>query len=227
MKIAVLGTGVVGQAIGAKLADLGHEVMIGTRDAAETLARQAPGQYGQPPFSAWLQQHPGVRLGSYAEAAAHGEVVVNATNGMGSLDALRQAGEANLNGKVLIDISNPLDFSHGMPPSLFVSNTDSLAEQIQRAFPRARVVKTLNTVTASLMVDPGQVAGGEHTIFLSGNDPAAKAQVAGWLATWFGWKHILDLGDISTARGVEMYLPLWLRLWGALGSGMLNIRVVS
>jgi predicted dinucleotide-binding enzyme len=227
MKIGILGTGVVGQTIGAKLAELGNDVVIGTRDLSKTLASKEPGRYGQPPFSAWLEQNPAVRVGSFAEAAQHGEVVINATNGMGSLESLRLAGEANLNGKVLVDISNPLDFSQGMPPSLSVCNTDSLSEQIQRAFPELKVVKTLNTVTASLMVNPRQLAGGEHHVFLSGNDAGAKAQVAGWLADWFGWEHILDLGDITTARGTEMYLPLWLHLWGALGTGMLNIRVVQ
>lgn len=227
MNIGIFGTGVVGQTIAGKLAELGHVVMIGTREAAQTMARSESGPFGQPPFSAWIKQNPVVRLGSYVEAARHGEVVINATSGTGSLDALRQAGDNNLSGKILIDIANPLDFSRGMPPSLTVSNTDSLGEQIQREFPQVKVVKTLNTVTASLMVDPGQLANGEHHIFLSGNDPAAKAQVAEWLAIWFGWKHILDLGDITTARGTEMYLPLWLRLWGALGTGMLNVRVVS
>ena len=154
-------------------------------------------------------------------------MVINATNGMGSLDALRQASETNLNSKILMDISNPLDFSHGMPPTLFISNTDSLGEQVQRTFPQLKVVKTLNTMTSSLMVNPSLVADGEHTVFLSGNDSSAKSQVAGWLADWFGWKHIMDLGDITTARGVEMYLPLWLRLWGTLGTGMLNVHVVS
>ncbi len=151
----------------------------------------------------------------------------NATNGMGSLEALKLAGESNLNGKILVDISNPLDFSKGMPPSLSVCNTDSLGEQIQRAFPAVKVVKTLNTVTASLMVNPRQLADGDHHVFVSGNDAGAKAQVTDLLKTWFGWKHVIDLGDITTARGTEMYLPLWLRLWGALGTGMLNIKVVS
>jgi predicted dinucleotide-binding enzyme len=145
---------------------------------------------------------------------------------MGSLDALHRSGEANLNGKILIDISNPLDFSKGMPPSLSVCNTDSLGEQIQRKFPEVKVVKTLNTVTASLMVNARQLADGEHHIFLSGDDSTAKSQVSEWLMSWFGWKHILDLGDITTARGPEMYLPLWLRLWGELGTGVLNIQVV-
>lgn len=227
MKIAVLGTGVVGQTIAAKLAEIGHAVTIGTRYPEETRARTEPGSYGQPSFSAWLAQNSGVQLGSFEEAARFGEVVFNATNGMGSLEALRQVGEANLNGKILIDIANPLDFSRGMPPTLSVSNTDSLSEQIQRSFPQVKVVKTLNTVTASLMVNPGLVGNGEHTIFVSGNDPAAKGLVRDWLANWFGWKDILDLGDITTARGVEMYLPLWLGLWGSMGTGMLNIKVVK
>ena len=227
MKFGVLGTGVVGQTLSAKLAQLGHGVMVGTRDVGKPIARSDPDPYGQPPFSAWLKQNPGVKVGGYAEAAKHGELMINATNGMGSLEALRQAGELNLRGKILLDISNPLDFSKGMPPFLSVCNTDSLGEQIQRAFPEAKVVKTLNTVTAGLMVNPRQIADGEHHIFLSGDDPAAKTQVTGWLAEWFGWKHILDLGDITTSRGTEMYLPLWLRLWGALGTGMLNVRIVK
>jgi predicted dinucleotide-binding enzyme len=227
MKIGVLGTSMVGQSMGGKLAALGHDVMIGTRDVANTLARTEPHPYGFPPFSVWQQEHPQVKLGIFAEAAAHGELVVNATNGTASLAALKLAGEANLNGKILVDIANPLDFSKGMPPTLSVCNTDSLGEQIQRAFPQVKVVKTLNTVTASLMVNPRQLADGDHHIFVSGNDAEAKAQVINWLTTWFGWKQIIDLGDITTARGTEMYLPLWLRLWGALSTGMFNLKVVQ
>ena len=227
MKIGILGTGGVGQTLASKLAGLGHEVMMGTRDAAKTMANTASGPRGQPPFSAWLKQNPIVRLGDYAEAARHGEIVINATNGTGSLAALRQAGSNNLNGKILLDVANPLDFSKGMPPTLSVCNTDSLGEQIQREYPYVKVVKTLNTVTAGVMVNPRQVADGDHTLFVSGNDPEAKAQVVAWLTTWFGWRHIIDLGDITTARGAEMYLPVWLRLLGALGNGMFNIKVVT
>jgi len=227
MKIGVLGTSMVGQAISGKLAELGHDVMVGTRDVAQTLARTDPHPYGFPPFSVWHQQQPKVRLGTFAEAAAHGEMVINATNGTATLAALRSAGEAHLNGKVLIDIANPLDFSQGNPPSLSVSNTDSLGEQIQRAYPNVKVVKTLNTVTAFLMVNPALVGNGDHTIFVSGNDAAAKAQVTEWLKGWFGWKDVIDLGDITNARGTEMYLPIWLRLWGALGTGMFNVKIVK
>jgi predicted dinucleotide-binding enzyme len=150
---------------------------------------------------------------------------VNATNGAGSLEALRLAGEHNLDGKILMDISNPLDFSHGMPPSLFVSNTDSLAEQIQRAFPGAWVVKTLNTVTGAVMVDPARVGGGEHTMFVSGDDAGAKTEVTNLLRA-FGWKDVMDLGGIQAARGMEMALPLWLAIVTASNDPMFNFSIL-
>jgi len=224
MRIAVLGTGPVGQAVAAGLAGLGHQVTVGTRDVEATMARTEPDMFGNPPFRQWRQQHPGIGAGTLADAAAGAELVVNATNGTGSVAALEAAGEENLAGKVLIDIANLLDFSRGMPPSLLVSDTDSLAEQIQRRFPAARVVKTLNTVNAYLMVDPGQLAGGDHTVFVCGDDAAAKAQVTGLLRS-FGWSDVIDLGDITTARGPEMYVSLWLRIYG-LGSPMFNIKVI-
>jgi predicted dinucleotide-binding enzyme len=199
--------------------------MIGTRDPQETLSRTDPDQHGNPPFSAWQQEHPEVKLGTFGEAAAHGEMVVNATAGALSLEALKQAGEENLNGKILIDISNPLDFSKGMPPTLSVSNTDSLGEQIQRRFPEARVVKTLHTMNAYLMVDPTQLAGADHTVFVCGDDAEAKATVTE-LLRGFGWTDIIDLGDITTARGTEMLLPVWLRLFGALQKPIFNFKIV-
>ena len=227
MKIAILGTGIVGRTLSAKLAELGHNVMAGTRDVANTLGRTEPHPYGFPAYSVWQTQHPAVKLGTFTDAAQHGDIVINATSGMVSLDALHMAGEANLNDKILIDVSNPLDFSQGMPPTLSVCNTDSLGEQIQRAFPQVKVVKTLNTVTAPLMVNPGLVANGHHSLFLCGNDEAAKTQVSGWLKDWFGWQDVIDLGDIMNARATEMYLPIWVRLWGALGTGMFNVQVVK
>ncbi|HRF96494.1 MAG TPA: NAD(P)-binding domain-containing protein [Aggregatilineales bacterium] len=227
MKIGILGTGGVGQTFALKLTEIGHSVMIGTRDVSATLANTTPDGYGNPPFSAWHKANPAIQLGSFSQAAAHGEVIINATNGYGSIPALEVAGEANLNGKILMDISNPLDFSKGMPPSLFVSNTDSLAEQIQARFPSVKVVKTLNTLTSVLMVNPSALADGDHHIFVSGNDADAKNTVVGYLKTWFGWKHVIDLGDITTARGTEMLLPIWLRLWGSLGTGMFNFKVVQ
>jgi predicted dinucleotide-binding enzyme len=227
MKIGILGTGGVGQTFALKLTEMGHAVMIGTRDVSATLANTTPDGYGNPPFSAWHKANPAIQLGTFAQAAAHGEVIINATNGYGSIPALEAAGESNLNGKILMDISNPLDFSKGMPPSLFVSNTDSLAEQIQARFPSVKVVKTLNTLTSVLMVNPSALADGDHHIFVSGNDADAKNTVVGYLKTWFGWKHVIDLGDITTARGTEMLLPIWLRLWGSLGTGMFNFKIVQ
>ena len=225
MNIGILGTGVVGQTLAAKLVELGHTVMIGTRDVAGTLARSENDMYGNPPFRVWQQNHSQIMLGTFAAAAAHGMLIIHATNGAAALDILNQAGAANLDGKTLIDISNPLDFSQGMPPTLFVKDTDSLGGRIQRAFPNARVVKTLNTLTAYLMVAPQQLAGGDHTLFLSGNDAAAKSEAAELLRT-FGWQDIIDLGDISTARATEMLLPVWLRLYGALQTPMFNLKVV-
>ena len=225
MRVAVMGTGGVGQTLAAKMASLGHEVMIGARNVQAALDRKEAG-YGAMVFSEWHAEHPDVKVGTFADAAAHAEIVFNATAGMASLDALRAAGAKNLDGKVLIDVANPLDFSKGMPPTLSVCNTDSLAEQIQRAFPGAKVVKTLNTVNSGVMVDPSQVAGCDHHIFVSGNDEGAKADVTQILKDWFGWKHVLDLGDITAARGQEMLLALWLRLSMTLQSPMVSIKVV-
>jgi predicted dinucleotide-binding enzyme len=225
MKIGIIGTGMVGRSLGARLVELGHDVMIGTREPARTSARTEPDSFGNPSFHEWHAKHPGVRLGTLKEAASHGEFVVNATKGTASIEALKAAGEENLSGKILIDVANTLDFSQGMPPSLAVCNTDSLGEQIQRSFPKAKVVKTLNTVNALLMTHPAQVAGGDHTIFMSGNDPGAKAMV-GELLQSFGWRNVIDLGDITTARGTEMLLPLWVRLMGAFQSPMFNFKIV-
>jgi predicted dinucleotide-binding enzyme len=224
MKIAVLGTGTVGRTIAARLAEIGHDVTIGTRKPDDTMAASASVHTGSSTFSDWQQVHPSVRLATFADAAQNGIIVVNATSGANSLAVLTSAGEANLSGKVLIDVANPLDFSGGAA-SLSVSNTDSLAEQIQRAYPSTKVVKTLNTLNAVLMVRPAQLANGDHTIFVCGNDAAAKATVIGLLES-FGWKDILDLGDITAARGAEMWLPLWLRLMRALGTPAFNLKIV-
>ncbi|MEH1167150.1 NAD(P)-binding domain-containing protein [Micromonospora sp. CPCC 205539] len=216
MRIAVLGTGSVGRTIAARSAELGHQVTIGTRDVAATRAGE---------HATWAAQHPEVGLATLAEAAAAAELVVNATNGNGSLPALAAAGAANLAGKVLLDIANPLDFSAGFPPTLSMLNTDSLAERIQREFPEAKVVKSLNTLTAELMVRPRQLVEGAHTVFVSGDDAEAKRIVTGLLVS-FGHADVIDLGDLSTARGTEMLLPLWLRLYGRLGTDIFNVKVV-
>jgi predicted dinucleotide-binding enzyme len=227
MKIGILGTGMVAQALAGKLVSLDHQVMIGTRDVARTLQRTEKDAFGNPPFSEWHRNISGVKLEDFSQAAAFGELVINATAGSASLAALEIAGTSHLNGKILIDVTNPLDFSQGMPPSLIVCNTDSLGEQIQRSFPDVKVVKTLNTMNAYLMVNPDQVGNGDHHIFVSGDDQAAKDEVIGYLKEWFGWKHVIDLGDITTARGTEMILPLWVRLMGTLQTPMFNFKIVK
>ena len=215
MKHAVLGTGMVGTTIATKLVEKGHEVRMGSRDATSEKA------------SAWAKKA-GSRAsqGSFADAAAFGEVVWNCTKGEGSLAALKAAGAANLKGKLLLDVSNPLDFSKGMPPSLFVSNTDSLGERIQREFPEAKVVKTLNTLNCVLMVEPGKLAGGDHDVFVCGNDAGAKERATAILKGDFGWKRVIDLGDVTQSRGTESWLALWIRLYGALGTGDFNLKIV-
>jgi 8-hydroxy-5-deazaflavin:NADPH oxidoreductase len=225
MKIGILGTGAVGQTYADKLSGRGHAVMIGTRDVAETMARDKPDGFGNPPFHVWREQHPGVAVGSFAEAARHGEIVIEALSGAAVLDVAGALAE-ELAGKILIDVSNALDFSKGFPPTLAVCNTDSLGEQLQRELPRTKVVKTLSTVNASVMVDPGSVGGGDHTAFVSGNDAAAKAEVTRAIREWFGWQDVIDLGDITTARGPEMLLPIWLRLMQSLGTAAFGFKIV-
>jgi len=224
MKIAVLGTGMVGRTIAGALAGLGHDVVIGTRDPQATLARAEPDLMGTAPFAQWHAENSEISLVPFADAAADAELIVNATNGSGSLAALAAVGTGNLAGKVIMDIANPLDFSQGMPPSLNPVNTNSLGEEIQRAFPQSRVVKTLNTMNASVMVDPARVAGGDHSVFVSGDDADAKAAVTEILKG-LGHRDVIDLGDITSARGSEMLLPIWLRLWGALGTGEFNFKI--
>jgi predicted dinucleotide-binding enzyme len=224
MNIAVLGTGSVGRAIAGRLRELGHDVVVGTRDPQATLARSGPDAMGTAPFATWHADHPDVALATYADAAAGAGLVVNATNGSAALEVLGLAGAGNLAGKPLVDISNPLDFSQGFPPTLFVKDTDSLGEQVQRAFPEARVVKTLNTLTAELMVHPDGLPEAS-SVFVSGDDADAKAVATAMLAE-FGHTDVIDLGDITTARGAEMLLPVWLRLMGSLGTATFNFKIV-
>jgi predicted dinucleotide-binding enzyme len=226
MKIAVFGTGPAGRTVAAALASQLHSVSIGTRDPAATLARDDRGPDGdRQTFAQWHAHNAEIRLLTFEEAARDAWLVFNLTAGEAVLAALQAAGKPNLADKVLIDVSNALDFSAGFPPSLSISNTDSLAEVIQREFPETKVVKSLNTVNAALMVNPKALAGGDHTIFLSGDDAGAK-EIASDLLRAFGWEDIIDLGELSNARGMEMYLPLWVRLMGTLGTANFNIKVV-
>jgi predicted dinucleotide-binding enzyme len=213
MKIGVFGTGAVGNALGTKLAQLGHEVKMGARTAGNDKA------------VAWAKAAgPKASQGTFTDAAAFGEMLLNCTAGGASLAALQAAGGKNMAGKILIDVANPLDFSRGMPPTLTVSNSDSLGEQIQRALPETKVVKALNTVSNPVMVNPGLLPG-DHDLLICGNDAAAKSQVTELLRT-FGWKTVVDVGDITVARGTEAYLLLWVRLFGHLQTPLFNVHVV-
>ena len=225
MKIAVLGTGAVGRTLAGRLDELGHEVTVGTRDPDATRARDTLGELGTPAFSVWHAEHPRVGLATFAQAAEHADLIVNATAGAASLGALTAVGAERLEGRIVLDLANTLDFSHGFPPSLSVANTDSLAEQIQRAHPAARVVKSLNTMSCAVMVNPAGVPG-HHLVFVCGNDAAAKATVAGLLAQ-LGWPEdaILDLGGVEAARGTEMILPLWLSIMQKLGTSDFNFAI--
>ena len=215
MRIAVLGTGPVGRAVAGRLGDLGHEVGLGTREPSETADRED--------YAAWAAEHEGLHLHRFEDACTGTDLVVNAAGGDVSLGILERVGR-DLDGKVLLDISNPLDHSEGFPPRLFVKDDDSLAEMIQRAHPRARVVKALNTMNNSVMVDPARL-GEPTTVFVSGDDAEAKATVSGLLEE-MGHQDVLDLGALESARGAEMWLPLWIRIAMSLGGSDFNVRVV-
>ena len=216
MKIAVLGTGAVGATIGTKLITLGHEVKMGSRTANNEKALE------------WINQN-GERAstGTFANAAAFGEIIINCTKGIATMDILAMAGAENIANKILIDIANPLGNPDAGWPTLTVSNDDSLAEQIQRTYPTTKVVKALNTMWCGIMVNP-RLLTESHQTYLSGNSAEAKAQVRELLKS-FGWmdEEILDLGDITTARGTEMLLPLWLRVYGATKNGAFNFKIVK
>ena len=214
MKVSVLGTGMVGHALATKLAALGHDVMMGARESGNEKAR------------AWATAN-GAKSGSFQEAGAFGEVIFLATLGSATLDAAQMAGAENLSGKTVVDVTNPLDMSAGFPPTLMdnLVNKSSLGETLQKAFPDAKVVKTLNTMNCDIMVDPGRVPG-EHDVFLCGNDEGAKKTVISLLNS-FGWKDPIDLGPIEAARGTEGMMNVWLRLYGALGHANFNYRIVQ
>jgi predicted dinucleotide-binding enzyme len=216
VKIAVLGSGMVGRAVAVGLARLGLDVTIGTRDPQGSLAGTAAEDFGT-----WSKMFGEIGVATYARAARDAVVVVNALSGAASVSGIRAASIAD--GTVLLDIANPLDFSSGAP-ALFVGNDDSLSEQIQREFPTLRVVKSLNTMTAKAMVEPHLIADGDFTTFVSGNDDAAKAQVMSLLHS-LGHRDVIDVGDLSTARGTEALMLLWVRLMGPLGSPYFTWKV--
>ena len=223
-KYGVLGTGVVGRTLAAKLTELGHDMRMGTRDVAAAKARTTPDRPDQPSFADWYEENP-VDLAPFAEVIADTEILINAVHAANTIDVLRDGGADTLDGTILVDLGNPLDFSTG-ELNLFVSVTDSFGETLQRTFPGLRVVKTLNTMNASVMVDPQSVGEGGHTVFMAGNHDAAKSEVAKLLHS-FGWRDVRDLGDIAGARGMEAYLVLWLRQMQTYGSAAFNIKVVQ
>jgi predicted dinucleotide-binding enzyme len=224
MRVGILGTGSVGRTLAEGFADGGHEVVIGTRDVDAVMRRTEPDQMGNPPFSVWHETHRAIDVVAFAQAGAHGELLVNATSGAASIDALRAAGAGDVDARIVVDPSNALDFSGGFP-SLFVAVSDSLGERIQREFPATRVVKAWNTVTARLMTNPSLVADGDHSIPICGDDDDAKREVTGLLRD-FGWRDVVDLGPITASRAMEAYLLMWLRLYESAGTPMVNIRVV-
>ena len=212
--IAILGTGMVGDTLGTKLVSLGHKVRMGSRSAGNEKA------------TAWAKLNgESASNGTFADAAAFGEIIFNCTLGQVSLEALQLAGRENLQGKILVDVANPLDFSKGMPPSLSVCNTDSLGEVIQRQYTDVKVIKTLNTMNCQLMTNPGALKD-PGNVFICGNDSGAKAEVENLIRS-FGWEKIIDLGDISAARGTEQVLPIWVRLMSQLGTPMFNFSIVQ
>jgi len=228
MKIAIFGTGMVGQNLATALASKGHSVTIGTRDVSKSLATSEANAFGMPGFGTWHKANPHIQVATFADAAASSELFINATNGFVILDILQNVPTQNVDKKIMIDAANALDFSNGMPPRAIITDTAgaSVGERLQAAFPTLRVVKALNTITAFAMLNPAAVPGGDSTLFMCGNDAAAKAVVLELLQS-YGWKDVLDLGDISNSGAMELMMPIWMRIWGKLGqTTVFNYKIV-
>ncbi len=230
MKVAILGTGNVGQTFAEKLISLGHQVMMGTRNVEVTLARKATDNYGGLPFGEWYSKNKGVQLGTFAETVKFGDMILNALQGATTISTIKSCTLSDFDGKIILDISNPLDFSKGFPPFLIegLNNTNSLGEEIQKILPTSKVVKTLNTMYSGIMVNPSMVNNGNHTNYICGNDAGAKSAVKELLRS-FGWddSNTLDLGDITNARGTESTLLIWTRIYGAIKTGVFNFNIVK
>jgi 8-hydroxy-5-deazaflavin:NADPH oxidoreductase len=228
MKIAVFGTGMVGQTLAVALATKGHQITIGTRDVQASLHNTQPHPFGIPGFGTWYQAHKEIALATFADAAAGSELLINGTNGSAILDIMTGVPATAFAGKVMIDAANALDLSKGMPPRVGITDAlgASIGERLQAAYPALRVVKALNTVTAYAMLNPAAVPGGDSTLFMAGNDAAAKATVLALLQS-YGWQDVLDLGDISNAAATELMMPIWLRVWSKLGqTTIFNYKIV-
>ncbi len=224
MKIGIIGAGYVAQILGTRLVELKNEVMISSRDVNKEQAQ------GVPSAQHWMETQKkrgyASNAGSFAQAAEFGEILFNCTSGDHSIEALKSANLGKIGKKILVDVANPLDTSRGMPPTLTIVNTTSLAEKIQDAFPGIKVVKALNHITAELMVNP-KILSQDTDLLICGNDVNAKNWVKNeLLMKWFGWKNVLDLGDIVAARGMEMYLTLWIRLWGTYKTPYINFHFI-
>jgi predicted dinucleotide-binding enzyme len=226
MKIGILGTGIVGRSHAEKLLRLGHDIMIGTRDVDKTLAQSVTDQMGNETLTNWLKKNPQIKLGTFLEASEFAELIINVLRGEIVLAVFSTLNADKLVDKVIIDIANDLDFSKGMPPVLLTRDGNSLGERLQELLPKSKIVKSLNTVSAQLQVNPRLLADGDHVVFVSGNDDEAKKVVEQILKS-YGWKDIIDLGDITTARGAELMMPIWLRLWGVVGTTMFNYKIVK
>jgi 8-hydroxy-5-deazaflavin:NADPH oxidoreductase len=214
-KIGVLGTGMVGNSIATKLVELGYEVKIGSRTADNKNALE------------WVKNNgKNASNGTFNDAAGHGEIIFLCLKGDAEIPVVKSIKPEFLNGKTVVDIANPLDFSKGMPPSLIdsLSNTTSLGEQLQIAIPEAHIVKTLNIVNCDVMINPGKIKG-TPTMFVSGDNDKAKLQVTGILKQ-FGWTDIIDLGGLNTARGTEMLVPLWVTMMMKFGNPDFAFKVV-
>lgn len=201
-RVGVLGTGEVGRRLAAGFASRGHEVVIGSRDPAK------------PELAEWLSgDGAGVVAGTFAEAAAHGELLVLAVLGDAAEAVIADAGPSNFGGKVVIDAMNPLDFSGGFPAKLSISGEDSLGERVQRALPEAKVVKAFNTIGNQYFVEPS-FSEGQPTMLIAGNDEEAKRTVEEVL-TDFGWSDVVDIGGIEGARELEAICIAWVKIGGA------------
>jgi 8-hydroxy-5-deazaflavin:NADPH oxidoreductase len=232
MKIAIFGTGMVGQTLAAALVSKGHSIIIGTRDVQKSLATSAPNGFGMPAFGTWwkanTQINTQLQIATFAEAAANTELLINATSGAVVIDILKNVPKSSYDKKVMIDAANALDFSKGMPPRVSIVDTAgaSIGERLQEAYPGLKVVKALNTITAFAMLNPSLVPGGDSTLFMCGNDADAKATVLSLLQS-YGWKDVIDLGDISNSGATELMMPVWLRIWGKLGqTTVFNYKIV-
>ncbi len=214
MNIGIFGTGIVGKTIGTKLVELGYSVMMGSRTSDNEQALT------------WKNtQSKNASNGTFEDVTKFADIIFNCTKGMVSLDVMRLAGIDNLANKIIVDLSNPLDFSNGFPPTLTICNTNSLGEELQNLLPKTHIVKTLNTMNCEIMVNASLVPG-KHDVFICGNDDQSKQSVVKIL-NQFGWTEPIDLGDITNARGTEMMLPIWVRLYGNFKHGKFNFAIIK